>query len=68
MLGVEFTNFHRTLSTYVRGCRQVGFTIDDIIEPTVDAEAVERFPELDDELRVPNFMILVLRKEPVQTK
>ena len=68
MLGVEFTNFHRTLSTYVRGYQQAGFTIDAIVEPTVDAETVERFPELNDELRVPNFMILVLRKEPVQTK
>jgi ubiquinone/menaquinone biosynthesis C-methylase UbiE len=65
MLGVEFTNFHRTLATYVRGYRQAGFAIDDIIEPTVDAETVQRFPELGDELRVPNFMIMVLGKEPV---
>jgi ubiquinone/menaquinone biosynthesis C-methylase UbiE len=62
MLGVEFTNFHRTLSTYIRGYRQAGFAIDEIIEPTVSAENLERYPELDDELRVPNFIILILNK------
>jgi SAM-dependent methyltransferase len=65
MMGVEFTNFHRALSTYVRAYRQAGFTIEDIIEPTLDAENLKRFPELDDELRVPNFIIFVLEK-PVE--
>ena len=62
MLGVEFTNFHRTLATYVRAYRQVGFAIEEIIEPTLEAGNLERFPELDDELRVPNFIVLVLGK------
>jgi hypothetical protein len=30
--------------------------------PTVEAPNVERFPELDDELRVPNFIVVVLGK------
>jgi ubiquinone/menaquinone biosynthesis C-methylase UbiE len=62
MLGVAFTNFHRTLSTYVRAYRQIGFTIEQVLEPTVDAAMLERFPELDDELRVPNFIVFVLGK------
>jgi ubiquinone/menaquinone biosynthesis C-methylase UbiE len=62
MMSVEFTNFHRSLSTYIRGYRQAGFAIEEIIEPTVSAENLERFPELDDELRVPNFIIFTLRK------
>jgi hypothetical protein len=62
MLGVEFTNFHRTLSTYIRGYRRAGFAIEEIHEPSVDAENLTRFPELDDELRVPNFIIVVLQK------
>lgn len=62
MLGVEFTNFHRTLATYVRGYRESGFAIDEIVEPAVDAENLKRYPELDDELRVPNFIIFVLQK------
>jgi SAM-dependent methyltransferase len=62
MPGVDFTNFHRTLSTYIRGYRQAGFAIEKVVEPTVAAESLQRFPELDDELRVPNFIILVLGK------
>jgi ubiquinone/menaquinone biosynthesis C-methylase UbiE len=62
MMGVHFTNFHRTLSTYIQGYQQAGFAIEEIVEPTVNAENLERFPELDDELRVPNFIVFVLRK------
>ena len=62
ILGAAFTNFHRTLSTYVRAYRRAGFEIEDMMEPTVTAEMLDRFPELDDELRVPNFMIVVLKK------
>ena len=39
-----------------------GFAIQDIVEPTVSYENLERYPELDDELRVPNFIIFVLEK------
>ena len=62
MLGCDFTNFHRTLSTYVRAYRNAGFAVEEIIEPTPEVGDIERFPELDDELRVPNFMIVVLSK------
>lgn len=65
MMDVDFTNFHRTLETYVREYRRSGFAIDEIIEPTLDAEGLERYPELDDEIRVPNFIIFVLRKHAV---
>jgi ubiquinone/menaquinone biosynthesis C-methylase UbiE len=64
MLGSDFTNFHRTLSTYVRAYRRAGFAIEDLIEPTVDSENLERFPELDDERRVPNFVVVLLVKPP----
>jgi hypothetical protein len=62
MLGVDFTNFHRTLSTYLREYRRAGFMIEEFIEPALDAANLERFPELEDELRVPNFIIVVLAK------
>lgn len=62
MMLVEVTNFHRTLSTYVQGYRESGFAIEEIIEPTVERKNLERYPELDDELRVPNFIIFVLKK------
>ena len=62
MMGVEFTNFHRSLSTYTRGFLDAGFCIGGIVEPTVTEEHLKVYPELDDELRVPNFIIYILRK------
>lgn len=65
LLGSELTNFHRTLSTYVREYRRCGFAIEDLIEPAADPADVTHYPELEDELRVPNFIIFVLSKESV---
>jgi SAM-dependent methyltransferase len=62
MMGIDFTNFHRTLSTYSRAYRHIGFAIEEIIEPTVEGENLKRFPELEDELRVPNFIVVALAK------
>ena len=62
MMGVEFTNFHRTLATYTHGFLDAGFLLAGIIEPTVSLEQLRQYPELDDELRVPNFIIYILQK------
>lgn len=62
MLEKDLTNFHRTLSTYTGSFIDAGFIIERIMEPTVTAEQLETYPDLDDELRVPNFIIYVLRK------
>ncbi|MFN7974989.1 MAG: class I SAM-dependent methyltransferase [Acidobacteriota bacterium] len=62
MMGCDFTNFHRTLATYVRGFLDAGFGIEGIIEPTVASEALALYPELEDELRVPNFILYALAK------
>jgi hypothetical protein len=34
-----------------------------IKEPSVEKEALKMFPDLDDELRVPNFVIYFLNKQ-----
>jgi hypothetical protein len=39
-----------------------GWRFEDLIEPTIDAADLERYPELEDELRVPNFIIFALKK------
>lgn len=62
MLGVRVTNFHRTLETYVRSFLRCGFLLEDLAEPTPDRDQLALYPELDDELRVPNFILFVLRK------
>lgn len=62
IMGVQVTNFHRSLSTYINSFMNAGFSISDVIEPTVTAEQVKVYPELEDELRVPNFIIYILSK------
>ncbi len=60
MMGVDFTNFHRTLSTHVRGFLGAGFALADLVEPSVTPERLREYPQLGDEARVPNFIIYVL--------
>ncbi len=62
MMGVEFTNFHRSLSTCINGFLDAGFSVEKIVEPTVTKSNLKKYPELDDELRVPNFILYALRK------
>lgn len=62
MMGVDFTNFHRSLTTYVQTFLGVGFAIEGIDEPTISDERLAEYPELYDEQRVPNFIIYSLRK------
>lgn len=62
ILGVEVTNFHRSLTTYIRCFLDAGFLITGIVEPTVTPEQLKVHPQLDDELRVPNFIVYVLTK------
>ena len=62
ILGTEITNFHRSLGATCDGFLRAGFRIDRIVEPSVTPEALARFPELDDELRVPNFIVYALGK------
>jgi SAM-dependent methyltransferase len=62
MMNVDFTNFHRTLASTLDGFLDAGFTLLRINEPTPTPAQLRDYPELADELRVPNFIIYVLRK------
>jgi SAM-dependent methyltransferase len=62
IMGVELTNFHRTLTSYVDGFLLCGFRLGRIVEPGVTDEVLRQYPELEDELRVPNFIIYRLEK------
>ena len=48
--GYGFTNFHRSLSTYINTFIETGFLLEKIVEPTVTVEQLKVYPELDDEL------------------
>ncbi|MBI3947431.1 MAG: class I SAM-dependent methyltransferase [Armatimonadetes bacterium] len=62
MMGCPFTNFHRSLQTTIRGFLGAGFALLDLIEPSITPENLRAYPELADELRVPNFIVYALRK------
>ena len=57
------TDFHRTLSTYINTFLEAGFLLDGIREPKPSPEQLERYPEIDDLLRVPHFIIYLLSKQ-----
>jgi ubiquinone/menaquinone biosynthesis C-methylase UbiE len=62
MMGCVFTNYHRTLETNIRSFTDAGFRISGIREPSVTQENLKKYPGLEDELRVPNFIIFTLQK------
>ena len=64
MMELEFTHFHRTLETCVAAYLAAGFVVERIAEPTVTAAEVQRYPELEDEMRVPNFVVYGMRLHP----
>jgi 2-polyprenyl-3-methyl-5-hydroxy-6-metoxy-1,4-benzoquinol methylase len=59
---MDLTNFHRSLSTYLNEFLDAGFVIARVVEPTVASSDLRQYPELEDELRVPNFIVYVLDK------
>ena len=56
------TNFHRSLSSYVSSFLETGFILDDIREPMPSPEQAVEYPYIADNLRVPEFIIYLLRK------
>ena len=61
-LGTHFVNMHRTLSSYISTFLAARFVLEALAEPTPSAEQLAANPWLDDEFRVPNFIIYQLRK------
>jgi ubiquinone/menaquinone biosynthesis C-methylase UbiE len=64
MCGGTVTNFHRTLSTYIACFLESGFRLYGIREPKPSPEQLAEYPEIADNLRVPEFIIYLLRREP----
>ena len=60
--GRSFMNMHRTLSSHVSAFLEAGFVLEALHEPVPSEEQLLEHPEFDDELRVPNFVIFVLKK------
>ena len=60
--GRSFMNMHRTLSSHVSAFLEAGLVLEALHEPVPSEEQLLEHPEFDDELRVPNFVIFVLKK------
>lgn len=60
--GKPFINIHRTLSSYVSAFLDAGFVLEALHEPIPSEEQLAEHPNFDDEPRVPNFIIYVLKK------
>src|SRR4051812_40870905 len=59
------TNFHRPLSTYLNTFIECGFTIEAVHEPIPSPAQLARYPSVADHLRVPLFILYLLRKPAV---
>ena len=57
-----FINMHRMLSSYVSAFLDAGFVLEALQEPIPSEEQLAEHPNFDDEPRVPNFIIYVLKK------
>jgi SAM-dependent methyltransferase len=57
-------NFHRTLTTYFRALYKAGLVVTRLEEPRPSPEALVRYPQLEDLLRIPSFMVAEARKPP----
>ena len=62
LCGVVLLNYHRTLSSYINAFIESGFILDRIDEPFPSPEQLAAYPQNDDILRVPLFIIYHLRK------
>ena len=67
MVGGRFANFHRTLSSYITAFLDAGFVLEGLREPYPNAEQLAREPSNDDILRVPLFIIYLLRKPRIRS-
>ena len=62
LASTSIVNMHRTLSSYVSAFLDAGFVLEALHEPIPTEEQLAEYPEFDDEPRVPNFVIYVLKK------
>ena len=60
--GSYFHQFPLHTKTGIQGFMEIGFKIEEIIEPPISKEQLARYPELEDQSRAPNFIIYSLSK------
>lgn len=58
-------NFHRTFTTYFRALHNAGLAVVRLEEPRPSQEALAQYPQMEDLLRIPSFMVVEARKLPL---
>lgn len=61
-LGEEVKKYHKTLTTYINGLLNAGFSITSLVEPEPDEKLLKGYEEAKDELRRPMFLIISAKK------
>ncbi len=61
-LGEDVIKYHKTLTTYLNGLLQNGFSIENIIEPKPDESMIKNIPGMKDEMRRPMMLIVSAQK------
>lgn len=61
-LGQQVVKYHKTLTTYLNGLIENGFTITKMIEPKPSKEMLIQIPELKEELRRPMMLLVSAKK------
>jgi len=54
--------YHRTLTSYMKAIIQVGFSIEDVIEPMPSKEMLAKYPRFEEDLHCADFIVFKLRK------
>jgi SAM-dependent methyltransferase len=60
----KMIHFHRTLTTYFHALHKAGLVVTRLEEPRPSQAALEQYPQMEDLLRIPNFMVAEARKLP----
>lgn len=61
--GIRILNYHRPLSAYMETLLGLGLRLRRYLEPVPSAEDAEAYPSLADNLRVPNFHVMLWERE-----
>jgi len=61
-LGEKVVKYHRTISDYVKGLREAGFALMEIVEPQPTEEVLKNEPDMLNELRRPMMLLMAGRK------
>jgi hypothetical protein len=61
--GISITNYHRPLSAYMETFLGAGLSLERFLEPLPEDETLRHDPDMEDNFRVPEFVVMCWRKD-----